>query len=132
MSNMVNYLHSWWVTPDTSDNSLITDSESNVSMLPVTCELSDTPSNISNKIVFLVSTQELLNVKLKQVKNVIPAPARNMPYINKFELHELNQAQLNEILSVKLKHIKQIEKPTKYEPRHPVLKELLEKRIVIY
>lgn len=132
MSSLVNYLHSWWVTPDTSENSGVTDNESNDVIPPVAPELSETPSNIPNEIVFLVSTKELLSVKLKPVKNVIPAPARNMPCINKFELHKLNQAQLKEILNVKLKHVKQREKTKKYEPRHPVLKELLERRPVIY
>ena len=50
-----------------------------------------------------------------------------MPPLDKFTLNVLNQAQLRQILSVKLKPTKHIEKINCYEPRHPVLKELLQK-----
>ena len=76
----------------------------------------------------LISVEDLISVKLKMSNNIIPSPARNMPNINKFLLQQLNKAQLNDILNVKLKKTK-IEriKPVYYEPIHPVLKELLQK-----
>lgn len=69
----------------------------------------------------------LINVKLNPVKDIVPSPVRNMPHLDKFTLNVLNQAQLSQILSVKLKPTKHIKKNNCYEPRHPVLKELLRK-----
>ena len=73
---------------------------------------------------------------MRQISNVIPSPARNMPVkgslkVDKFQLYILNQAQLKAIKNVKLKHIPQQTKTKIYEPRHPVLKELLSKRMII-
>ena len=107
MSSLVDYINSWWYTPETNQE------------------------NIESKPVYLVSTADLLAVKLKPIKNVIPAPARNMPHVNKFQLHMLNQAQLKAILSVKLKHVEKQTKPKVYQPRHPVLLELLQKRSIV-
>ena len=50
-----------------------------------------------------------------------------MPYIDIVNLQSLNKAQLNIILNVKLKPIPYIEKQMYYEPKHPVLRELLAK-----
>ena len=76
----------------------------------------------------LISVEDLLSVKLKMLNNTIPSPARNMPNIDKFILQQLNKAQLNDILNVKLKKTKIDRiKPLYYEPVHPVLKELLQK-----
>ncbi len=117
MSGLVNYLSSWWNSsePNQVGTSLDT-SPSSESFVKI--PLSPNP-------VFLVSANDLLQVKLKPVINVIPAPARNMPPIDKFQLGMLNQAQLKEILSVKLRTVKKQEIRKVFEPRHPVLKELL-------
>ena len=82
---------------------------------------------------FLVSVDELLSVKLKPVIDIIPSPARNMPHVSKFQLHMLNKAQLKAILNVKLNHINKdiYTKPKVYYPRHPVLKELMMKSVLI-
>ena len=75
---------------------------------------------------YLISIDDLKSVNLQPVKDVIPGPSRNMPAaFDKVDLRNLNKAQMHTILNVKLKHTPQIEKPTYYEPRHPVLYELL-------
>lgn len=121
MTAIVSYINSFFYEPEIKvygDNSITPPKNDDISE--------------STKVLYLVSANELLSVKLKPLKDVIPAPARNMPNINKFQLHMLNKAQLNAILSVKLKPIN-IQKSSKvYEPRHPVLKELLQKRSTLY
>lgn len=76
---------------------------------------------------FLISFEELNNVNLKPSKDVIPAPSRNMPLIDTFELNLSNKAQLDEILNIKLKPTIVNKKPTYYPPKNPVIKELNEK-----
>ena len=74
----------------------------------------------------LISETDLLKVNLKPA-NVIPSPARNMPNVYKFTLQALSKAQIEDILAVKLKKTTINPKKTLYEPRHPVLQELLMK-----
>ena len=77
---------------------------------------------------FLISIDDLKSVNLQPCKNIIPAPARNMPpMFDKIDLRNLNKAQLDCILNVKLKHVPNVKKIVYYEPRHPVLQELLKK-----
>ena len=73
----------------------------------------------------LITESDLLKVNLKPF-NVIPC-ARNMPNIDRFTLEALSKAQLEDILAVKLKKTNIKTKETCYEPRHPVLRELLMK-----
>ena len=114
MSSLVNYLSSWVISTKNLETPI------------------DSAKIVPENIIYLVSVSDLVGVKLKPVKNIIPAPARNMPYISKFELNMLNQAQLKSILSVKLKPIEKIQKPTFYLPNHPVLRELLTVRKIVY
>ena len=114
MSSLVNYLSSWVISTKNLETPI------------------DSAKIVPENIIYLVSVSDLVGVKLKPVKNIIPAPARNMPYISKFELNMLNQAQLKYILSVKLKPIEKIQKPTFYLPNHPVLRELLTVRKIVY
>jgi hypothetical protein len=117
MYSLVNYINSWWIgVPEQNKEDLMeTRAISNTQCKEV--------NNIKNKC--LISANDLVKVKLKPIKDIIPSPARNMPPIDKFQLHMLNQAQLKEILNVKLR-------PTpprtvkKYEHNHPVLRELLQ------
>ncbi len=109
MSSLVNYLKSWLYTPE---------------------KIHETTMTVPHVINYLVSIDELNSVKLKPIKTIIPAPARNMPRMNKFKLHMLNKAQLHAILNVKLKPVKLSTKPTTYLPRHPVLQELLSKHLI--
>lgn len=113
MSALFSYIGSWWVTPQ-EQNEVEAD---NVIL----------KSFPNERRLSLIAPTDLINVKLNPVKDIVPAPARNMPPLNKFTLNVLNQAQLRQILSVKLKPTKHIEKINCYEPRHPVLKELLQK-----
>lgn len=76
---------------------------------------------------YLISKEDLEKINLKPVDNIIPNPSRNMPFIDIVNLQSLNKAQLDSILNVKLKPIPYVEKQTKYKPRHPVLREILEK-----
>lgn len=77
---------------------------------------------------FLISIDELKSVNLQPCKNIIPGPSRNMPpMFDKIDLRNLNKAQLDCILNVKLKPVPKFEKIIYYEPRHPVLIELLKR-----
>ena len=80
---------------------------------------------------FLISSEDLEKINLRSSEDIIPNPSRNMPLLDKVSLQNLNKAQLNIILSVKLKPIPKIEKQKIYEPRHPVLKEILQKTAMI-
>ena len=149
MSSLFKYINSWWVTPETNHDGTSQTPETNhdgtsqtpedsqnvnyfTSDIHLLTSLEKYPESIIKSkdpikdIVHLISVDDLLNVKLKPVKNVIPSPARNMPVIDKFKLHMLNQAQLKEILSVKLRPISP-RNTRKYEHRHPVLREMLQK-----
>ena len=113
MSALFNYIGSWWMTPEVqtgveADNVI--------------------PKSFPNeRRLSLISPTDLLKVKLNPIKDIIPSPAKNIPPIDKFTLNVLNQDQLRQILSVKLKPSKHVEKNNCYETRHPVLKELLHK-----
>ena len=75
---------------------------------------------------YLITIDDLKTVNLQPVKDVIPGPSRNMPAaFDKVDLRNLNKAQMQAILNVKLKRTEPIEKPRYYAPRHPVLYELL-------
>lgn len=77
---------------------------------------------------YLVTIEDLKSVNLHPVNNIVPAPSRNMPPMyDKVDLRNLNKAQLYEILNVKLKPVNMISEVKKYEPRHPVLRELINK-----
>lgn len=119
MTSLVEYISSWWNAPKSNN-----DGTSAVPKAPPLLFKPVTTSKQKNTdITCLISVNDLLNVKLKPVKN-IPYPARNIPAMDKFQLHMLNQDQLKEILNVKLR-------PTPsqttriYEHRHPVLREML-------
>lgn len=73
----------------------------------------------------LITESDLLKVNLKPF-NVIPS-ARNMPNMDAFTLQVLSKAHLKDILAVKLKKTDVKIKESCYEPRHPVLRELLMK-----
>jgi hypothetical protein len=138
MSSLVDYISSWWITPETDSRDANVDALSPPPLVPplappLAPKLKAQPDpDISEGIVYLVSVSELLSVKLKPPKDIIPAPARNMPHITKFQLNMLNQAQLKAILSVKLKPVKKPTKPKVYAPRHPVLRELLAHRPMVF
>lgn len=76
---------------------------------------------------YLISKEDLEKINLKPSDNIIPNPSRNMPIMDMVDLRSLNKAQLNLILNVKLKPTPKLEKQTKFEPRHPVLREILQK-----
>jgi hypothetical protein len=83
--------------------------------------------------VGFISIKDLKSVQLQPVKDVIPNPSRNAPpCFTKVDLRNLNRAQLNSIMSVKLKPTPKIEKKRIYEVRHPCLRELLTKRNIIH
>jgi hypothetical protein len=77
-----------------------------------------------------VTLNDITKIKLKPVEHrvlsdIIPNPSRNAPpNFSRVDMRNLNRAQLNSILNVKLKPIPVKEKPV-YIPRHPVLRELL-------
>ena len=135
MSSLVNYISSWWVTPETTVKTGA-ETTNNLDIPPVPPStinhVTNDQKNISDGVVYLVSVSDLVSVKLRPVNDTVPAPARNMPHISKFQLTMLNQAQLKSILSVKLKPVVKIQKPVSYLPRHPVLQELLSRRPVVY
>jgi hypothetical protein len=74
---------------------------------------------------FLITKEDLIGVNLHPVNGVIPGPSRNMPEkFDKIDLRNLNKAQLDQILNVKLKPTPPIIKKEYFEPKHPVIKEL--------
>lgn len=76
----------------------------------------------------LISLKDLKSVNLQSVDNVIPGPSRNAPpEFTKVDLRNLNKAQLNQILNVKLKPVPVLERQTFFPPRHPVIFELYNK-----
>jgi len=82
--------------------------------------------------VGFVTINDLKSVNLTPVKDIFPNPSRNAPpFFEKVDLRNLNKAQLNCILNVKLKPIPQLEKVKVYEVRHPCLRELLSKRNIV-
>jgi hypothetical protein len=82
-----------------------------------------------------VSIKDLKSVNLTPIREIIPNPSRNAPpCFSKVDLRNLNRAQLNCIMNVKLRPIPPPLDPKlrMYEVRHPCLRELLKKRHVIY
>jgi hypothetical protein len=95
----------------------------------------ETTKDMENDFVKVgfISIADLKSVNLQPVKDVVPNPSRNAPpCYTKVDLRNLNRAQLNSIMNVKLKPIPRVEKQRIYEVRHPCLRELLTKRNVIY
>jgi hypothetical protein len=77
----------------------------------------------------LVTMKDLQSVSLQPI---VPLKNNNTPCFKKIDLRNLNRAQLDCILNVKLKPIPpKMEEVRKYEVRHPCLRELLQKRNVI-
>ena len=114
---MINYIYSFWDEPNkSSKNNEIYHTNENIE---------DEYSYIDKKL--LINVEDLVKINLKPPNNIIPGPSRNMPPIDKFNLRMLNKAQLDTILSVKLKPIPIREMNRYYEPKHPVLRELLQK-----
>ena len=73
---------------------------------------------------YLINKEELEKVILKPKSEI---SIKQLPLSNKVNLQSLNRSQLETIMKVKLKPIPWIEKPKSYDPKHPVLKELLNK-----
>ena len=115
--SLLNYIYDFWNTP--KDNNL------NENNYHVNENIEDGCYLIDKK--YLITRELLEEINLTPVQNVVPNPSRNMPPIDKINLRDLNKAQLNIILNVKLKPTPKIQKTYKYETRHPVLKEMLEK-----
>jgi hypothetical protein len=82
-----------------------------------------------NKPKFLITSDDLKNLNLKSTENIIPAPSRNMPLLDTFELCIHNKAQLDEILEIRLNLKPTIvnQKQIYYPPRNPVINEMNKK-----
>ena len=125
MSYLINYIYDYWTSSSDVNNNITVKNNYHLNE-----NIEDDCYLIDKKYLI---TQELLEeINLKPPANIIPNPSRNMPPIDKFNLRCLNKAQLNIIMNVKLKPIPKIEKQQKYEQRHPVLKEMLEKTKIKY
>jgi len=118
MSTILNYVYSFWNNSSESEPQIILKHHINENV-------EDEYSLVDKK--YLISKEDLEKVNLKSSKYIIPGPSRNMPLIDKVNLRALNKAQLDIILSVKLKPAVVNEKPVYYKPRHPVLAELHKK-----
>ena len=77
----------------------------------------------------VIYEKDLLNVRLKPVQVQVPQVQPTEPIKPKFTLQSLSKEQLANILAVKLKKTN-INPKQEYEPRHPVLKELLSKKSI--
>ena len=117
MSSLFNYIYDYWNIPQT----IPTNETKNIYY--ENDKVDDEYSVIDKK--YLISIHELEKINLKPPSNIIPGPSRNMPPLDKFNLQSLNKAQLTTILNVKLKPTPPRKKVEYYEPKHPVLKELL-------
>lgn len=125
MSTLFSYFTSWWETPKE-----IPSAHSLSSAL-----LHDNILRSNN-----ITSEEILKIKLKPINKhinkhinktnfALHASARNLPpQFDKTTIISLNKAQLSEMLKIKLKPISNLNKKNYYEPRHPVLKELLQIR----
>ncbi len=82
-----------------------------------------------DKPKFLITSDDLKKLNLKSTENIIPAPSRNMPLLDTFELCIHNKAQLDEILEIRLNLKPTIinTKPIYYPPRNPVINEMNKK-----
>ena len=88
-------------------------------------EIVETPPSQPVVKKYFITIEDLKKVNLQPVKNIIPNPSRNMPpMFDKVDLRNLNKAQLESILNVKLKPTPVIVKKIYFEPRHPVIREL--------
>jgi hypothetical protein len=74
-------------------------------------------------IVKPIIIHDINKIQLKPMKDRI----LKQPIYTKIDVKNLNKNQLNEILNVKLKKSNPLNQKQKFEPRHPVLKELLQK-----
>ena len=82
-----------------------------------------------NKKVVLTLENEIKQFKFK------PALGRNKPKIdkdNEYNMIRLTDLLFKELLNVKLKHVDIPDRNNKWEFRHPVLKELAAKAILIH
>ena len=118
MATILNYVYSFWNNSSEFEPQIINKHHVNEN-------IEDEYSLIDRK--YLISKEDLEKVNLKSSKYIIPGPSRNMPLIDKVNLQALNKAQLDIILSVKLKPAIINEKSVYYTPRHPVLAELHKK-----
>lgn len=122
MSSLVNYLSSWWISPEQNLEGTSTDVTSTPKKLNNT---SIQKKKTYKRSLVGISAQDLLSVKLKSVKY---SPARNIPpQLSYSKLDMINKIQLQDILNVKLKSVKPNKKKTIFLPRNPVLKEILQK-----
>ena len=73
---------------------------------------------------YLINSKDIQSIKL----NPLTKQSKSFKY-DKIDLRNLNNSQLQDILNVKLKHtvINDNRETKKYQHRHPVLQELLEK-----
>ena len=104
MSSLYSYLHSWIYSSYPSGQQ----SDIDVPQAPSLACVSSAHASVSDSIT-------------------IPFPARNMPSMEVFRLHALNKTHLDAIMNVKLRHVEVLPTTRVYSPKHPVLKELLEK-----
>ena len=125
MSYLINYIYDYLTSPNSNVDNII---EKNIYHINENVE--EDCYLIDKK--FLITNEILEKINLKPPSDIIPNPSRNMPPIDKFNLRCLNKAQLNVIMNVKLKPIPKVDKIQRYEPRHPVLKEILEKTKIKY
>jgi hypothetical protein len=121
MTTVIQYISEWWYNPTGS-----------LKNNPEGSELQTDKTIPSNN--YLITEKDLLSAKLvippnttEPLTSYLPGPARNMPLLSKAQLYVLNKANLQDILSVKLKHVNTIKQDIVYEPKHPVLCELLRK-----
>ena len=77
---------------------------------------------------FVISLSDIKSVNLQPVtKQLNKKKEQKTNNFEKINMRCLNKAQLDAIMNVKLKHVDNIVENKTYEPRHPVLKELLNK-----
>ena len=106
MSALVNYIISWWVSPEENQEGIRADDK--------------IPGSLQNKHpLSLISSSDLMKVKLSP-------PERNIPSFKTININALDQSHLHEIMNVKLNPTIKKEKSSTNEPQH-LIKRVIEK-----
>jgi len=129
---MWSYIYSWFYPEPPTKQVIYEKDLLNVRLKPVPLQQVPLPQvqqvpQVPLQQVPQVPLQQVPQVPLQQVP--LPQVQPTEPIKPKFTLQSLSKEQLANILAVKLKKTN-INPKKEYEPRHPVLKELLSKKSI--
>jgi hypothetical protein len=134
MSLFIKYINSWFAAENITDES-VNDEEKDLPISTMTLAQLRFVSQNKNPL-YTIPARTLIHKTVKELpvkptakelnsvhlKLTQPGPARNMPRVMLFKK---SLTLLQEINNLVLRKIKVSPKPSAYEPRHPVLKQIL-------